>query len=567
MKGQIIERSKQSSISITKTKSWSTLKTWFEQCSKHKMCKSSVQQGFLPHRLIYVGQHISDKPKLKLCYDIEAETRYLTLSHCWGQQSWGRLLHDNLESLQREIPQHFLSKTFQDAIAITRRLGFAYMWIDSLCIIQDSETDWLVESGLMSKIYGNSVCTVAAAAASNGSEGLFLDRTAYTPIRVNLVQGEIKKPFTLHIDSLWVNFVEKSPLSLRAWTYQERMLSPRSLYFDKDQIFWQCGELHACEEWPLGLPQRSYTEPQEYRPNDTKTDLKKDFWHIVQGSKTQSIEEALIVWEMIIRYYTQTYLTYPTDRLVAIGGVASQLHPRIQCRYFAGLWEHQFIKQLLWSTRTLDSSTSSYISANSRPSEYLAPSWSWASLNATVETSKTFNSRYSEVLCVQLIEAHVDLKSQNIFGQVTGGFIRVQGSLAIATLVKGGHQGEHGLTILLSDGCGESNVGRSIDCAWDVEFSTGACDHNSKWHLLLIGKCEELHNGFRSFYADGLILGASGKQLGTFQRHGFFGDPRSRCNFKMFEAGSSYFDTTLEAQQMERCANTRGGYDYTITVL
>ena len=113
--------------------------------------------------------------------------------------------------------------------------------------------------------------------------------------------------------------------------------------------------------------------------------------------------------------------------------------------------------------------------------------------------------RYPEVLCVHLIEAHVSLKSRNIFGQVTGGCIRVYGSLAIATSVKGAHEGKHGLTVLLPERCGEITVGKVLIAPRTLSFSTSACDHTSKWHLLAIGKCEEPHNGSRLSYVDGLI--------------------------------------------------------------
>jgi hypothetical protein len=69
-----------------------------------------------------------------------------------------------------------LPKTFQDAIEISRRLDIRFLWIDSLCIIQDSKEDWLKESVIMGDIYQHAYCNIAATAAPDGRTGCFLER-------------------------------------------------------------------------------------------------------------------------------------------------------------------------------------------------------------------------------------------------------------------------------------------------------------------------------------------------------------------------------------------------------
>ena len=101
---------------------------------------------------------------------------YLTLSHCWGKIAFLRLQKDNLDILTNSFPISSLPQTFQDAITFTRKIGIQFLWIDSLCILQDSFRDWEQESTLMAKIYGNSSLNLAATAAIDSSKDLFSER-------------------------------------------------------------------------------------------------------------------------------------------------------------------------------------------------------------------------------------------------------------------------------------------------------------------------------------------------------------------------------------------------------
>ncbi len=138
---------------------------------------------------------------------------YLTLSHCWGSFMPKRLLKSTLEPMKRSIRFDELSKTFQDALAVTRQLGMRYIWIDSLCIIQDSDEDWRRESAQMGHIYASSHCNLAATSAADGSEGLFFDRDTLPlqPLRVEVGP----KTFNVVHNALWGRNVESAPLNRR----------------------------------------------------------------------------------------------------------------------------------------------------------------------------------------------------------------------------------------------------------------------------------------------------------------------------------------------------------------
>jgi hypothetical protein len=174
----------------------------------------------------------------------------VTLSHCWGQNKIKRLLEENLDQMKKTIRVAELPKTFQDAIAVTRKLGIQYLWIDSLCIIQDNQEDWARESSIMGLIYKNGYCNIAAAAASDGTQGCFQQRDPLLaqPCRVTL-DRELKRfglktgLYNLVPHTLWEQGLSKAPLLKRGWVVQERVLARRVLHFGRNQLFWECQEL------------------------------------------------------------------------------------------------------------------------------------------------------------------------------------------------------------------------------------------------------------------------------------------------------------------------------------
>jgi hypothetical protein len=166
------------------------------------------------------------------------------LSHCWGTTPIFRLLTGNIETLQKSLPVEHLPQTFQDAILLTRRLGIEYIWIDSLCIIQDSITDWAKESVTMGDVYKHAYCNIAATGFPDGQKGLYVKRD---PQLLQLLEfripsgprknRDIPSGSYYCIDSVWENEVIDAPLNKRAWVFQERYLSPRILHFGARQLF------------------------------------------------------------------------------------------------------------------------------------------------------------------------------------------------------------------------------------------------------------------------------------------------------------------------------------------
>jgi hypothetical protein len=129
------------------------------------------QATHLPTRVIDVGE--PDGSRLSLYISNGAVTKYVALSHCWGQVTHLMTTPQSLEAHINGIEWTSLSQTFRDAVITTRKLGIRYLWIDSLCILQGDVQDWELESGRMADIYAGAHVVLAATYAPDGSIGLF----------------------------------------------------------------------------------------------------------------------------------------------------------------------------------------------------------------------------------------------------------------------------------------------------------------------------------------------------------------------------------------------------------
>lgn len=199
----------------------------------------------LPTRVIDLGPLYG--PKLRLTAGEAMQSHeYAAFSHCSGKRMMFRALKENIESLAKAIDFRRLPRTFQDAIKTAWGLSVRYMWIDSLCIIQDDPEDWKHEAARMQQIFGNATCVIAASSSGSSSEGF-------------LQIGRDERPFvTLRSPSGAVSYVckfidnfaqdmEEAPLTKRGWTLQERALARRSIHFTSTQVYLECGEGVHCE--------------------------------------------------------------------------------------------------------------------------------------------------------------------------------------------------------------------------------------------------------------------------------------------------------------------------------
>ncbi|RSL45555.1 hypothetical protein CEP53_010727 [Fusarium sp. AF-6] len=332
-----------------------------ECLDNHSLCENATE-GFLPTRLVEIQE---TSVRVVQTHDLDpAQTKYLALSHCWGppESITAQLNDETYEEYTKEIPAAALPKTFKDAVAITRKLGYKYIWIDSLCIIQHNVECWIKEGSQMCQIYENSLLTLAAASSSSGQGGLF-----YTSPKVKIT-GTIPESGQEYRLFARFNFNHRFfdyPLMNRAWVMQERLLSPRTLYFTNQELVWECRTRNICQCSPIlgGFQAQVYGFPN--------------------NSKLQPIEahldtSALISkWYEVVEIYTHLKLTHPGDKLMAIDGIAQYMAPMRESQHFAGLWVDSFATDLSWATDPFDDE-------KARVREWRAPTWSWACLETKI---------------------------------------------------------------------------------------------------------------------------------------------------------------------------------------
>ena len=347
----------------------------------------------MPTRLIAIGDG-----ETRLCPDtttIDPSTPYASLSHCWGLNKFLTLVKANFADFIQEIPPEGLTKTFKEAIFVARSLGFEYIWIDSLCIVQDDTEDWKRESVRMGSVYGRSALNIAATGAPNGQMGCFFDQQDDWRFQLQLQNGTVYECF---IPEALEPRIEDTPLMSRAWVVQERFLAPRTLHFTKQQVFWVCRCLTACEVWPGGIPR-----PERYVY--CSLDLPKGPNWLSQ-----------VGWPTIVEQYSSCQLTMGRDKLVAISAIAQHIQKDTPDEYIAGMWRTELASQLCWSTQR-----------GKRYSPAVAPTWSWASNSAPIGY---FNSEpYTFPITKVYIEiTSVDIKYQtptNPFGEVISGALEI----------------------------------------------------------------------------------------------------------------------------------------------
>lgn len=230
---------------------------WLTEClKKHDNCRLK-NSSFSPTRLIEVGTADGRLPiRLSVNGNSFRHTHYCALSHCWGTPSERlNLTTKNIGIFQERIPLSSLPSTFQDAIRIARALGQKHLWIDSLCIIQDSIDDWTRESSKTVDVYEHSISTIAAAAGESDDKGIFFDRDPLTYTwcivaeSANIKRKIYVAPQVDELGSSKPGLLHNSPSVTRAWTFQERILSRRILYFGPVGMFWECRKGTATGEY------------------------------------------------------------------------------------------------------------------------------------------------------------------------------------------------------------------------------------------------------------------------------------------------------------------------------
>ncbi|KAE9381914.1 HET-domain-containing protein [Stipitochalara longipes BDJ] len=372
---------------------WKLIRTWLQNCTEEHSTEPPVEPGELPDRIIDVGRAGDSEINLRLLPilpEAERTSRYLTLSHCWGSAQILKLTQSSLLDFQDGIKLLSLPKTFQDAVEATRQLGEKYIWIDSLCIIQDSQSDWGEQSFKMDKIYADAYCNLAATASPDSGGGLFCSRNSLAIQHIQIpCKWELEGMEDNHVKGecqvmdygRLKRSVEDGPLNKRGWVFQERLLSSRVVHFGAEQIVWECEHVRACETHPDVAPDgpasvalwTHFLAKKNFARKLRKAHQSQD------GRELANREHVYQDWRTVVELYSRLKLTYATDALIALRGLVPVMEGAIEDEYIAGLWKGDLAHQLLWERiGTTD------LRGISNCKKYIAPSWSWASTGCTV---------------------------------------------------------------------------------------------------------------------------------------------------------------------------------------
>lgn len=345
----------------------------------------------LPTRVLDLGAPdggVNHDSNLQL-YEPEGKSaQYVCLSHCWGGIHPLSTTISTREDHLKEILWSKLPKTFQDVISFARRLGFQYLWVDSLCIVQDDIDDWRREAATMCDVYRGATLVIAASLAKNSNESCFSNEPFlmwHQDISQELEDGEL-----LHVSIRKGHFHSTAlswPLCKRAWVFQEQILAQRVLHFLHGEVCYQCRvtDTYQCGYGPLGS-------------NHYRLKLKESF-----------------DWWTWVQYYTGLDISHKSDKLPAIGGLARffvEAHPELKGTYLAGLWKGKLLTDLCWDV--------SYgFERRPKPEKWRAPSWTWVSCDGSVLNVTTLE----DPVHVKVLEANCVLKSADPYGEVVSGYL------------------------------------------------------------------------------------------------------------------------------------------------
>lgn len=306
--------------------------------------------------------------------------RYAALSYCWGYSQPVVTTHQNLFQHLQAIRYDSLPQTLQDAVRTSKAIGLEYLWIDALCIIQDSKSDKAREIAKMAQIYQNSSVTIVAVCATSSAEG-FLEVRDGTPAALEIPIGCGNE----HIGTLSLLPRSQSrrheALHDRAWTLQEIILSPRLLIFGKDCVGWKCtaGDdgMYSWTDWNGYCASTGLTTLRVARDGavtrPAMSVYSPDFSTYCASQQAERLPLMFRIWKDLIKDYSMRSLTNEHDKLNAVAGIVTYFQKHMDDVYLVGFWKKFLLQDLSWK-----------IASATKPSRKRAPSWSWMALDGPV---------------------------------------------------------------------------------------------------------------------------------------------------------------------------------------
>ncbi|KAF2436077.1 hypothetical protein EJ08DRAFT_568531, partial [Tothia fuscella] len=290
-----------------------------------------------------------------------------------------------------------LPATIRDAVLVCRRINIQFLWVDSLCIMQDNASDLAHNLAQMPEVYKRAHVTIAASVAASCREGFLSTRLAgarsrdLLKLRHRSRDGAMGSQFVLHDEGKKI--VGSGPLEKRAWALQERLLSQRFLSFAFSQLSWRCN---------TSTPSSDFVDGWRH-PDSNRT---------VMLGKEKTLES----WVLLVKDYSARSLTDSGDRLAAVAAIAEEFGDALKDEYVAGLWKRSLPARLLWTSGC----------RMPRPLSYIASTWSWASVQRDILWLLDHPNLFTVTMeChIELLKCHTEPVHQNVpYGTLKSGHI------------------------------------------------------------------------------------------------------------------------------------------------
>lgn len=407
---------------ITREPNFQLAKVWIDECRELHTCELLDGSKVGPTRLIFVGSQEKLHPKPKLVECNGESYAYVCLSHRWSSLLECITSRENYEGHLEGLHWDSLPATFQDAIHTTLALGYNYLWIDALCIIQDDNKDWESVCPNMAAIYAGAQVTIAAPAAVNSESGFLGPRFAEQKAPSSTLRYRDKDGIVVGKVTVWYPAFngdwrapwtreQNSVLDTRGWVIQERMLSSRVLNFGSCQLYLEC---NSCTHYEV------LQYPIFHQRDSELEDVEK-------GTLSHRDKEELFRWWLkIVGNFAERRLTFPMDKLPALSGIASFIHQATKGEYLAGLWRDDLARGLVWSNHQHHGNADRSLEDLVLP--YRAPTWSWARSDCgSAVPMMDYHTDVRPQLCLEVLSANIELVGGDPFGQVKNACLEIRG--------------------------------------------------------------------------------------------------------------------------------------------
>ncbi|KAJ0109704.1 HET domain-containing protein [Diaporthe amygdali] len=386
------------------------VKVKLDDCIGSHQCEGP-RNAELPMRLVDLKAWPESPERIRLVVTDEVlavshqTIDYVVLSYCWGTTTAFTTTPATLSSRLKGFNIAGMPRTLRDTVQVARNIGYRYLWIDALCILQGSRqdtvaaADWRYEAARMHWIYGNASLCIVAAGASNSDQGLMhKDPRVIADDEIAEWVGKGKIP------------IGCEPISSRAWCFQEWLLSNRLL------VFASTGVYYTCDQYVLDTsdPDYGFRFPRSLQEVAAMED---------RGNRRYDS------WQTMAMNFCGRSMTEPSDKLPALSGMAQRYASLMGWQpgdYLAGLWRRSLIGDLLWVREEGISSISATPDPTKTGRQYgRAPSWSWASMDGSIMYLSLPGGYAPDIVCIQSCETVKPGVEDDPFGQVVSGHLDI----------------------------------------------------------------------------------------------------------------------------------------------